>query len=283
MFGIDSYVAIGDSFTEGLNDGLPDGSFRGWADRLAEILAGGQSGFTYANLALRGKMLAEIIDEQVPIALEIKPDLVTFCAGGNDIIVPGADVDAVAERFESAVAALCAAGISVVVFNGPDTKQLSVMHVLRGKVGIYNAHLWAIAERHGAHMVDLWAMEALHDRRAWSDDRLHFTPEGHRRIALRAASVLGVPIEGDWREPWPENSEPSTWITSRRSDLEWTKVHLLPWIRRHLKGESMGDGLTPKRPELAPFVPNPPAATAPHTAEFLPGTTDFLPDNAAAS
>jgi lysophospholipase L1-like esterase len=261
VFGIDSYVAIGDSFTEGLNDDLPDGSFRGWADRLAEILAGGQSGFTYANLALRGKMLA---------------DLVTFCAGGNDIIVPGADVDAVGEKFESAVAALCAAGISVVIFNGPDTKQLSVMHVLRGKVGIYNAHLWAIAERHGARMVDLWAMEALHDRRAWSDDRLHFTPEGHRRIALRAASVLGVPIEGDWREPWPENSEPSTWITSRRSDLEWTKVHLLPWIRRHLRGQSMGDGRVPKRPELAPFVPNPPAATAPHTAEFLP-------DSAAAS
>jgi len=283
VFGYESYVAIGDSFTEGLNDGLPDGSFRGWADRLAEILAGGVSGFSYANLALRGKMLAEIIDEQVPIALEVKPDLVTFCAGGNDIIVPGADVDAVAEKFEGAVAALRAAGISVVIFNGPDTKQLSVMHVLRGKVGIYNAHLWAIADRHGARMVDLWAMEALHDRRAWSDDRLHFTPEGHRRIALRAAAVLGVPYEGDWREPWPENSEPSTWITSRRSDLEWTKVHLLPWIRRHLKGQSMGDGLRPKRPELAPFVPNPPAATAPHTAEFLPDTTDFLPDNATAS
>jgi lysophospholipase L1-like esterase len=283
VYGYESYVAIGDSFTEGLNDGLPDGSFRGWADRLAEILAGGRSGFTYANLALRGKMLAEIIDEQVPIALETKPDLVTLCAGGNDIIVPGANVDAVAERFEDAVATLRAAGIPVVIFNGPDTKQLSVMHVLRGKVGIYNAHLWAIADRHGARMVDLWAMGALHDRRAWSDDRLHFTPEAHRRIALRTASVLGVPIDGDWREPWPERSEQSTWITSRRSDLEWTKTHLLPWIRRHLKGESMGDGLTPKRPELAPFVPNPAAATVTLTAEFLPDNVDFLPDSATAS
>lgn len=266
MYGYESYVAIGDSFTEGLNDGLPDGSFRGWADRLAEILAGGRSGFHYANLALRGKMLAEIVDEQLPIVLETRPDLVTMCAGGNDIIVPGADVDAVAEQFEAAVAKLRAAGIQVVIFNGPDTKQLSVMHVLRGKVGIYNAHLWAIADRHGAKMVDLWAMEALHDRRAWSGDRLHFTPEAHRRIALRAASVLQVPIDGDWREPWPETDEHSTWITSRRSDLEWTKMHLLPWIRRHLKGESMGDGLSPKRPELAPFVPNPPSVT-----------TDFVP------
>ncbi|SDX07560.1 Lysophospholipase L1 [Amycolatopsis xylanica] len=255
MYGYDSYMAIGDSFTEGLNDELPDGSMRGWADRLAEVLAAGRPEFRYANLALRGKMLAEIMDEQVPVALEMKPDLVTLCAGGNDIIVPGADVDAVAARFEAGVAELRAAGIPVVIFNGPDTKQLSVMHVLRGKVGIYNAHLWAIADRHGAKMVDLWAMAPLHDRRAWSDDRLHFTPEAHRRIALRAAEVLGIPVESDWREPWPASDEPSTWITSRRSDLEWTKLHLLPWIRRQLRGESMGDGLSPKHSELTPLLP----------------------------
>ncbi len=255
MYGFDSYVAIGDSFTEGLNDDLPDGTFRGWADRLAEILAEGRPDFRYANLALRGKMLDEILEEQLPIALAVKPGLVTLCAGGNDIIVPGADVDAVAARLEAGVAKLREAGIPVLIFNGPDTKYLSVMHVLRGKVGIYNAHLWAIADRHGAKMVDMWAMGPLHDRRAWSDDRLHFTPEAHRRIALRAAEVLGVPVADDWREPWPASEQPSTWITSRRSDLEWTKAHLLPWIRRQLKGESMGDGLSPKRPELAPLLP----------------------------
>ncbi|MCG3750238.1 MULTISPECIES: SGNH/GDSL hydrolase family protein [Amycolatopsis] len=255
MYGINSYVAIGDSFTEGLNDHRGDGTFRGWADRLAEMLAGDEPGFQYANLSLRGKMLDEIMDEQLPIALELKPDLVTLCAGGNDVIVPGADVDAIAERFEAGVAKLRAAGIPVVIFNGPDTKTLSVMSVLRGKVAIYNTHLWAIAARHGAKMVDLWTMEPLHDRRAWSDDRLHFTPDAHRRIALLTAEVLGVPVTEDWREPYPASTEPATWITSRRSDLAWTKVHLLPWIRRQLRGESMGDGLSPKRPELAPLVP----------------------------
>jgi lysophospholipase L1-like esterase len=253
MYGYDSYVAIGDSFTEGMNDVLPDGTFRGWADRLAEMLAGDDPDFQYANLALRGKMLGEIMDEQVPVALATKPDLVTLCAGGNDIIVPGADVDAVTARLEEGVAALRGAGITVMIFNGPDTKQLSVMHVLRGKVGIYNAHLWAIADRHGAKMVDLWAMDALHERRAWSDDRLHFTPEAHRRIALRAAEVLGVPTEDDWREPLPAETAHETWVRLRRSDLEWTRTHLLPWIRRQLRGESMGDGLAPKRPQLSPW------------------------------
>lgn len=249
---ISSYVAIGDSFTEGLNDELPDGTFRGWADRLAEILARGHDDFRYANLALRGKMLGEIIDEQIPAALEQRPDLVTLCAGGNDIIVPGVDVDETAARLEAGVAALREAGITVLLFTGPDTKQMSLMHILRGKVAIYNTHLWAIASRNDATIVDLWAMDPLHDRRAWSDDRLHFTPDAHRSIALRAAEVLNVPTDDDWRRPWPEVPA-DNWISLRRSDIEWTRTHLLPWIRRQLRGESLGDGLAPKRPSLTPL------------------------------
>src|SRR5699024_4871453 len=122
--GLGSYVALGDSFTEGLNDPRPDGTFRGWADRLAEILARGRPEFRYANLALRGKMLTEILDEQLPVALDIAPDLVTICAGGNDIIIPGVDVDTVATRVEQGIEALRESGIEVLIFTGPDTKQM---------------------------------------------------------------------------------------------------------------------------------------------------------------
>lgn len=250
-----SYIALGDSFTEGMNDELPDGSFLGWADRLAIMLAEGKQNFSYANTALRGKMLQEIIDEQLPIALDVRPDLVSVCAGGNDLVIPGTNVDLLAERFDDMVRRLTEADIKVLLFTGPDTREVSVLNRLRRKVAIYNAHLHATAGRYGAQMVDLWAMDVLHDPRAFSDDRLHFTPEAHRRIALRTAEVLGVPTSADWREPWPEFERP-TWLTMRRSDVEWTRVHLLPWIGRLLRGESMGDGLEPKRPRLEPLVPS---------------------------
>ncbi|HEY3882863.1 MAG TPA: SGNH/GDSL hydrolase family protein, partial [Trebonia sp.] len=61
-----SFVALGDSFTEGLNDPAPGGGFRGWADRLAGLLAAEYPGLRYANLAVRGKLLREIVAEQVP-------------------------------------------------------------------------------------------------------------------------------------------------------------------------------------------------------------------------
>lgn len=247
-----SWVAIGDSFTEGLSDVGPDGTYVGWADRLAVYLAERSPGFRYANLALRGKMLREIVTEQVPAAVAVRPDLVTICGGGNDLIVPGSDVDALAEEFEQGVAALRAAGCEVVVFTGPDPRKQPVVRRIRAKVAIYNGHLHAIADRNGAMLVDLWGMGPLVDVRAWSDDRLHFSPEGHRRIALRTAEVLGVPVAEDWREPWPE-AAPTPWLRSRQADIAWTRSHLLPWVRRQLRGESMGDGLVPKRPELSPF------------------------------
>jgi lysophospholipase L1-like esterase len=253
VLGLSSWVAIGDSFTEGLSDLGPDGTYVGWADRLASALARLNPGFQYANLALRGKMLREVVTEQVPVVTRVKPDLVTICAGGNDLIVPGSDVDLLAEEFEQAVITLRETGCEVVVFTGPDPKSQPVVRRVRGKVAIYNGHLRAIADRHGARLVDLWAMPVLIDGRAWSDDRLHFSAEGHRRIALRTAEVLDAPVDEDWREPWPP-LEPTPWLRSRRADLAWTRTHLLPWVGRQLRGESMGDGLVPKRPELQPFA-----------------------------
>ncbi len=48
------YVAVGDSQTEGLNDGDEPAGYRGWADRFAEMLAVRHPGLRYANLAVRG-------------------------------------------------------------------------------------------------------------------------------------------------------------------------------------------------------------------------------------
>lgn len=249
-----SFMALGDSFTEGMSDELPDGSFRGWADRLAVLLADGNPHFSYANIALRGKELQEIVDEQLPIALEARPDLVTVCAGGNDLVVPGVNVDRVGALFDDMVRQLVDAGIDVLIFTGPDTREVSLLNRLRGKVALYNLHLHAIAQRYPIRMVDLWAMDVLKHPHAFAEDRLHFAPEAHRRIALRVAEELGVPTAEDWREPWPETVRPQ-WLELRRSDLVWTRTYLLPWIKRQLRGESMGDGLEPKRPRLEPFVP----------------------------
>ncbi len=261
MSGIVSYVAIGDSFTEGLHDpgpDGPDGPYRGWADRVADALAAEQPGFRYANLAIRGKLLGEVIAEQLPRAVELAPDLVTFAAGGNDIL-RGSDVDVLASVCEPAVAKLQAAGCRVLIFTGFDPRIFPVIRLLRGRIAAYNMHLRGIADAYGCDLVDLWSMRALKDTRAWSPDRLHLTAEGHRLVALRTCEVLGVPAAGDWRVPLPPapvvpGRRSAHWLAARRDDAEWTKVYAMPWVRRRVTGASAGDNISAKRPDLVPVV-----------------------------
>jgi lysophospholipase L1-like esterase len=255
---IGSFVAIGDSFTEGLNDPLPDGGFRGWADRVAAVLAERVPGFRYANLAVRGKLLAEVIAEQLPRAVDMAPDLVSVAAGGNDIL-RGTDVDILAARFDAGVARLQAAACRVVIFTGFDPRVFPVIRLLRGRIAAYNMHLRGIADDRGADLVDLWSMRVLADPRMWSSDRLHLSSEGHRRVALRSCEILGVPQPEDWRVPLPlaplaqATGPAAVWVSARRQDLRWAKEFAMPWLNRRMHGTSSGAGLPPKRPDLAPM------------------------------
>src|SRR5688500_16257756 len=94
-----SFVAMGDSFTEGMGDAYPDGTYRGWADLVAARLAiEAGPDFGYANLAIRGRLLNAVITEQLEPTLAMKPDLVSFAAGGNDVLRRRADPEALVER-----------------------------------------------------------------------------------------------------------------------------------------------------------------------------------------
>ena len=242
------YVAIGDSFTEGIGDPEPSspGGHRGWADRVAEVLAQGTDDFAYANLAIRGRLLQQIMDEQIDTALALKPDLISISAGGNDIIRPGTDADDVANRFETAIERLSVDGATVVMFNGPDIGMTPVLNRSRAKVAIYNENLRAVALRHDAIVADMWALRELRDPRMWAPDRLHFSPIGHHTIARMVLAALNV--ENDLEPYEPEPLPKVAWRAARREDAVWAREHLVPWVLRRLRHQSSGDNVTPKRP-----------------------------------
>jgi lysophospholipase L1-like esterase len=267
--GATSFVAIGDSFTEGLNDAAPGGGYRGWADRLAGMIAAEYPGLQYANLAVRGRLLRQIVAEQVPAAVALSPGLVSLAGGGNDIIRPGGDPDTLAELFDAAVARLRASGCRVLMFTGADLVGFPVMRLLRGRIAAYNMHLRSIADERGCDLVDLWSMRFLRDLSAWSPDRLHLTSQSHQRVALRACEVLGLPVTEDWRVPAVDDLRPGlgpylrpvqgvprgAWLAARRDDARWAREYLAPWVNRRLHGVSSGDGRSAKRPQLSPVSP----------------------------
>jgi lysophospholipase L1-like esterase len=256
------YVALGDSFTEGMCDPAPDvpdgDTFRGWADRLAERLhaqhrAAGGRGLEYANLAIRGRLLPQILSEQLPVALEVQPDLVSLVGGGNDVLRPGSDVDALAERLEDAVAQVRSTGADVLMATGVDPKDGPLIKLTRGRVATYNSHIWSIARRQGAYVMDLWGMRALRDWRMWADDRIHLNSEGHRRVAELAATALGLDAtDVAWSQPLPPRPARLR-ADAVREEVAWLRGYFTPWVQRRLRGQSSGDGRSAKRPIPLPL------------------------------
>jgi lysophospholipase L1-like esterase len=242
------YVAIGDSFTEGFGDPDPEspGGLRGWADRTADVLAARTEDFAYANLAVRGRLLGRIVDEQVEPAIRLRPDLITISAGGNDVIRPGTDPDDIAARLDPALGRLAATGATVVLFTGVDVAFSPVFRRIRGKVAIYNELLRGLAVKHGARIADQWSLKAIQRTDFWSEDRLHLNAFGHHEVARLVLDVLGVPnaLEPSKPSPLPQRS----WREARVEDLHWTREHLIPWIGRRIRGVSSGDSVLPKRP-----------------------------------
>src|SRR5215470_11946096 len=128
---IGSFVALGDSFTEGLDDPRAGQTgYLGWADRFAGMLAAERPGLRYANLAVRGKLLRAVAEEQVPQAIAMAPDLVSLAAGGNDMLRPRSDPDALARSFDEVVRTLLMSGCQVMIFTGFDTR-FPVLRLIR--------------------------------------------------------------------------------------------------------------------------------------------------------
>jgi lysophospholipase L1-like esterase len=254
---IRSFIALGDSFTEGLEDELgPAGRHRGWADRVAVALAHDQGSLRYANLAIRGRLLDQVVAEQLPVALDLAPDLVSFHAGPNDVLRPRADLPALLSRYDDAVAALAAAGIRTVLFTVVErTGTGRTAERLAARFRAFNAGVRATAARHGAVLVDLAAVPVLRDRRLWHADRLHLAPEGHARVAAAVLDALGVEHSQWWRTELP-GSPRATRLAALVADAQWVRVHLLPWIGRRIRGVSSGDGIAAKHGELVDIIPD---------------------------
>ncbi len=265
-----SFVAVGDSFTEGMNDFAPDGTLRGWADLVAMRLAAEHearlsapervaelsertAGFRYANLAIRGRLFDRIVDEQVPSAVTMAPDLVSFAGGGNDVLRRRFDPVPMLARFDEVVGRLRATGADVIVFRWANvTGRLPGGRVILPRMQVLNRAVEEVADRHGAIMVDLWHDEEFHNPLLWSEDRLHMAPVGHRRVAAHVLTGLGLTPDPTWFDS-PGRAERLSWTAARARDLRWARTHLAPWVRRRLTGRSSGDTVSAKRPELAPY------------------------------
>lgn len=251
-------MALGDSFTEGVGDldpARPNG-VRGWADRIAEVMAAEAAAhdepFGYANLAIRGRKMDRILSEQIEPALALQPDLVTIYSGVNDILRPRVDIDAIMRDYREALHRLRESGTTLAVFTAFDPGTQGFFAPLRGRLAIYNELVREIADEVGAIVLDSWRMRPARPATMWADDRIHLNSVGHQYVAIQVLNTLG--IAHDLVELEPEPTAHRSAAERRAANIEWLRKDALPFVNRRLRGRSSGDNMDPK---FATFVANP--------------------------
>lgn len=242
-----SYVAIGDSFTEGVGDDTPDGGVRGWADLVALGLAlASPEPVTYANLAIRGRLLSPIVGEQLDAGIALAPELMSINGGGNDIMRPRVSITAITDQLVDAVEKATNSGCHVLLVSGANpTRHLPLGGFIQARGNQFAQGVRDRLRLSRTTFVDNWADEELTELRYWSRDRLHLGPLGHERVAGNVLAALGVEPPDGW-----SGGAPGTQHSQRTADY-W-REYVLPWIGRRLTGRSSGDNRAPKIATLQP-------------------------------
>ncbi|NDC51536.1 MAG: SGNH/GDSL hydrolase family protein [Actinobacteria bacterium] len=246
------FIALGDSMTEGMSDQVIDGNYRGWADRVADVMSEHYPQFTYANLAVRGKLVGQVLNEQIPHAkkfIEGPSTIVSFHAGANDVIRVNYEPGRAIASYNQGVEELAETNATLMLFcvledTGQQSKRAQIW---KSRFQEFNANVRKKAAEVNATLFDPNGHDFWKDQRFIDADRLHLNPEGHRRVAQAVLARLGLPHDPDWNKQLPPAPEISA-MEKLLIDAHWIRDYALPWVWRRMRGRSSGDGRSPKYP-----------------------------------
>ncbi|MFI2473266.1 SGNH/GDSL hydrolase family protein [Nocardia xishanensis] len=194
------FAVLGDSIARGVGDPSPGYETTGWADRLAALLTSVRPGLAYLNTGRVGATTAQVRDEQLQQVLEFEPDLVHVSCGGNDLFLPGADVDQVRANLDELFAAVSRGGAQVMTFTVADVWQaehMAPMRPMRERMAVLNDIVRDLAHRYDAVLVDFWDHPLRLRPQVMSADLLHFTTSGHAVVATEMVRALSARILAD--------------------------------------------------------------------------------------
>jgi lysophospholipase L1-like esterase len=227
-------VVLGDSTSVGVGDPIPGRNWRGFAPMLAEAL-GAERPADLTNLATTGARIGCVRERQLSKALRARPDAVVLVVGMNDSMRSDFNPRALHAQLDETVGALRATGAAVVTARYHDHAKVfrlpgSLRRALDRRITILNEINDAVAERHGARVVDLDALPGAYEPSTWSVDRLHPSERGHRLLATAFAGQLR---QAGYAVPRPVSLRCEGGMTpSTAEHVLWLLLKGLPWLWR---------------------------------------------------
>jgi lysophospholipase L1-like esterase len=183
-------VALGDSMTAGGDDDAEGLPCRNWVDWFVELMRREDPAFCAVNLAVKGKKLKDLLDEQLDPALQREPALVSVMIGGNDLRLTRRwepepferDLQQLlhrlAERSHPLVLLATIPDFALVLpFSSYDIRR-AMQHAIRAA----NAIISRVGQAAGAVVVELHREAASYDLDNYSKNLMHPNARGHELI-----------------------------------------------------------------------------------------------------
>ena len=188
------FVAIGDSFTEGIGDEVEGIALKSWVDHFVQLCV---NDIEYANFAKRGLVTKEIRSQQLEKALTFNPDLVSLIAGANDVLKGRWNHYAYKEDMKCMIDTLSKTGADIMIANLTDfTVRLPFStekkQVLKEQLLEANEVILSLSREHQLHHIDFWNHQLVNDNTLWSKDFIHPNSKGYVKVAELIFSSLPV-------------------------------------------------------------------------------------------
>ncbi len=234
-----TFVALGDSITLGVGDpvrvadpetGRSRRAWRGWAALLAEGLCDPELHIVAGN----GACSADVERDQLPRALQLRPDIASVVVGINDTLRPNFDPARIEAAAAHTIGALRAAGAEVLTLRLPDPGRMLgapsfFARPLARRARQINTVMDGLAGRFGTVHFDAASDEVVYDKRMWAVDRLHPSERGHRYIAGRFHQMLAAKGFALGPEPDPE---PGNRPPTKAAQFAWMATKGTAWVVR---------------------------------------------------
>ena len=188
------FVAIGDSFTEGIGDEVEGIALKSWVEHFVQLCV---NDIEYVNFAKRGLVTKEIRSQQLEKALTFNPDLVSLIAGANDVLKGRWNHQEYKNDMEIIIDTLSKTDADIIIGNLPDfTVRLPFAsekkEVLKEQLLEANEVIFSLSREYKLHHIDFWNHPLVNDNTVWSKDLIHPNSKGYVKVAELIHSSLPV-------------------------------------------------------------------------------------------